>query len=551
MKKQEKLCYGASFKMDYSDEAIKKEETKVLLWDLCNKSTLEHISGNTIDEFFKFLKDNKKSATIFFHKFSDYIDTVLTYMEENDYKHTTLALTNVRYYKTLINGSNVCYGISFKIAKNAIITINDSKHKINSELVDIDKDFKLNVMKKYKLEDDKDYHKYYSEIIATSMDKMYENGMTGLTGGSDSLNSYKKSLNGEFEKIFTPLEKEIDDFIRKSYSGGSVYLNPSYQGKLNEDEKINVFDINSSYPGVMCESLLPYGRPEKFKGKYKKDDSYPLYIVKVKVELDLKENHLPTLMKKQNGFNEDGKVEYITSTEDAPIELHLNNVDLELMYIHYNIHNITFLGGYKFHGSTTLFKDYIMKIYEQKLLSVGAKKQLYKILLNALYGKFGKKTEDSDRIPYIEDGVIKYKKGEVKITKSVYTAMSSFISSYGRAKLYDAIHKNIKYFVYCDTDSIHLTTDSPIGIEINNTKLGAWKLEKVYTKSKYLGQKIYMGECEDGKLDIKVAGCQKGVKKYITFENFEYGNSYPGHILTKVVKGGKIKIPAYYTLLGR
>ena len=559
LKKEKQVVYAGDFETNNSNFAIRNRRTYVWLWDLCNVDTLEHITGNTIDEFFDVLRKFKKSTTIYFHNLKFDGSFILDYMLKKVYKNGMTALKRVGDFKTIITDLGEYYQISVRVNSKVIVKFNDSSKKIQGSVESIAKSYKLPILKgkiDYKLHREEKhnatpeeiaYIHNDTEIIARVLKMLYDKGMTRLTSGSDTLNKYEKSVGQEFRIHFPELPKEEDSFIRESYKGGSVIVNEKYQGRILY-ENVYVFDINSSYPSVMCEADLPCGKPKKFKKKYVEDEEYPLYICKVEVNLKLKEDHMPCIMNKEKKIS-GKKIEYIIDTNNDTIELYLNNVDMKLMFENYDVKEIEYQGGLKFQSSKTSFKNFILPIYEKKCTTTGAEKQLYKIWLNALYGKFGKKPESCDKVPYLDGEVVKFKTGIVKDTKSIYTAISCFITSYGRQKLHNAINANIEYFVYCDTDSVHLTTKYPKGIEIDDNKLGAWKLEKVYTKSKYLGQKTYMGESEDGKLDVKIAGCQKGVKKYITFENFEYGNSYPGHLLTISVKGGKILVDGMFTLL--
>ena len=117
--------------------------------------------------------------------------------------------------------------------------------------------------------------------------------------------------------------------------------------------------MNSLYPSVMANELLPYGEPIHFEGKYKPHPLYNLYIQSIRCQFEIKPGHIPTIQIKYGGvFNEN---EYLTSSNDQEVELCLTSVDLKLFFDHYNVYNIEYKGGWAFKGAHNLFKEYIDK----------------------------------------------------------------------------------------------------------------------------------------------------------------------------------------------
>ena len=147
-----------------------------------------------------------------------------------------------------------------------------------------------------------------------------------------------------------------------------------------------------------------------------------------------------------------------------------------------------------------------------------------------------------------------------EIRDSIYIPVASFITSYARNKTirtsqaikdYTIKNYNKDYYIYSDTDSIHLLDiDENIlksFVDIDDYKLGAWKIESKFIKGKYIRQKCYIELGYDDKLNVTVAGLPKKLGKYITFENFNKGlqilasDTEKEHKLTfKHVKGGVI-----------
>ena len=107
---------------------------------------------------------------------------------------------------------------------------------------------------------------------------------------------------------------------------------------------------------------------------------------------------------------------------------------LDAVLDHYDVFNIEYLSGWKFKSEKGLFKEYIDKWSTNK---IQAKKSgnhgLYlisKLFLNSLYGKFGTDTRMVNKVPYLQDGEVKYYYSEPKTRKGIYIAMASFITSY-------------------------------------------------------------------------------------------------------------------------
>ena len=109
-----------------------------------------------------------------------------------------------------------------------------------------------------------------------------------------------------------------------------------------------------------------------------------------------------------------------------------------------------------------------------------------------------------------------------------------------------------------DTDSIHtlLTNEEELKqfVDIDDYRLGAWKIESRFTRGKYLRQKCYIEEYKD-KINVTVAGLPGKLHKYINFDNFERGlellesDKKIEHKLTfKHVKGGVLLVDTDFTI---
>ena len=182
-------------------------------------------------------------------------------------------------------------------------------------------------------------------------------------------------------------------------------------------------------------------------------------------------------------------------------------------------------------------------------------------MLNSLYGKFGLNPNIQSKFPYLdEDGIVKYKMYEKEIRDSIYIPVASFITSYARNKTirtsqkikdYTIKNYNKDYYLYSDTDSIHLLKiDEEIlktFVDIDDFKLGYWKIESKFKKAKFIRQKCYIELNYDENLNVTIAGLPKKLGKYVDFNNFKIGMSILANdtkkehkLMFKHVKGGVI-----------
>ena len=406
--------------------------------------------------------------------------------------------------------------------------------------------------------------------MARALQIMFDEELTKMTIASDALNDFKSTCPN-FRELFPVLPIEIDRDIRQSYKGGFTYLNPIYKEK--ETGAGLVFDSNSMYPARMYNEVLPYSDPIFFEGQYQPDPLYPLYVQQLTCEFELKEGKIPSIQIKHNSFFIPN--EYVESSDGVEVTLVLTSVDLELFFENYNVTNITWHSGWKFKGTTGIFKTYIDKWTASK---IQAKKdgnfalyRISKLMLNSLYGRFGLNGNSRKKIPKVaEHGKVGYEIGELEERKTVYVAMASFITSYARANIIRASEAIREYslkkygfdaYVYSDTDSIHCLLSQEDVIELSKTmdiddyKLGSWKLESTYVRGKYLRQKCYIEqESYDAQINVTVAGFPKRLAPCVTFENFKIGFTTEGMDLQdrkltyKHVEGGVILVDTDFTI---
>lgn len=552
------------FETSNSDINIEKEYTRVWLWDIYDPNEKVHLTGNDIESFFDELF--KMSSTILYcHNLKFDGSFIISYLLKNGFFISDGRETGS--INTLITDRLIWYTFTVHYCGKQY-RFRDSAKKIKGSLEAAAKSFKLPIAKgsiDYKKHRDAgyiptkeeiEYIHNDTEILALILEYYYDNDMPGLTNASDAINTYKTMISKKgFNKFFPTIPKETDDFIRKSYKGGYCYLNPKYFDKLLEN--IYTYDVKSMYPSVMATAYLPYGIPIHYNGKYQEDNAFPLFIQQIRVDCKLKAGRIPSIQTKTFLTI---KLKYLTDTNGEMQELILTSYDLKRLLDDYIIYEIEYIQGYKFLASNMLFKRYVSHFYEMKETSEkGAKRELYKIFLNSLYGKFAMMCERQQAFPHLVQGTMKFKRGEIEEVPPVYTAVASFITAIARNKLIDAIYANIDSYVYSDTDSIHLLSPAK-NIKLGKN-LGDFDLENGWYENslphteiksgKYLGQKCYILCRKDGEIK-KIAGAPEKVKEEINIENFKVNftsnpSKFPKFRM-KNVDGGVLLIPTSFTI---
>lgn len=562
----------------------------VRVWAACavNIETLEteHLS-NSIDAFFEWLKD--KNTVVYFHNLKFDGEFLLAYLLRNGFKHEDSR--NAGTFDTLIADNGQFYSITVIFEKRnkkyKKVVFYDSLKKLPFKVATIAKAFNLDDEKLsidydaprpvgHELtEEEKRYVVNDCRIVAAALQIQFEQGLKRMTNASDALTSFKEIIGKkQFEHLFPVLPVDLDADIRRAYKGGFVYLKPEHRGRRGLQGM--TLDVNSLYPWAMYYNVLPYGYPMYFEGEPNPDEFYNLFIVRLSCAFDLKPGHLPTIQLKNNrAFVE---TEYLTTSDGDIVDMTLTCVDLQLMLDHYDVSDLTYHCGWKFKGMTGIFNEYIDTWMAVKENNTGALRQLAKLMLNSLYGKFATNPYAAQKVPvYDRDGVVQYLVREDDARDPVYTAMAAFITAYARDKTIRSGQAVFDRFIYADTDSLHLIGDTPPeGLTIHPTNLGAWKDEGHFTDSKYIRAKTYMetmihttaatlrncatllDTCEwverDGDVlrypvtTVTCAGMPDNVKEMVNYDNFKAGSSFFGKLVPRRFPGGVVLMPTTFTI---
>lgn len=499
--------------------------------------------GKDIASFVDFIAES--DSIVYFHNLKFDGTFLLDHMLRLGYKHVEGFPSQMGEFSTMIDRMGKFYSIRVWWFFGAKTEFRDSMKKLPFKVSEIAKAFDLPIRKGeidydaprpigYEpTQDELDYGFNDVEIVAAGLRALFDTGATKLTAGADSLAEFK-DVSGKrfFDKVFPILDPEIDMDIRTAYRGGFTYAHPNFKQRMLGYGK--VYDVNSLYPSVMYEKLLPYGEPEYFSGEYEYDRVYPLWIQSLTFTARIRKNFIPTIQVKKTSYFIESEYQEVI---DEPITMSFTNVDLEILYKHYHVEVVSFNGGWKFKGLTGLFNKFIDKWMEVKINSTGAMKQIAKLHLNSLYGKFATNPSLHPKYPVLEDNRVKLKLGEESTRDPVYTAMGAFITAYARQKTITAAQDNIKTFAYCDTDSLHLITTVAPKLDIDPDKLGAWKHEGDFNKAFYIRSKAYVEQivtkgdspCEPH-LDVHIAGLPMEVAEWVTFDHLYDGSELRGGV---------------------
>lgn len=524
--------------------------------------------GHDLNEFMEWLSN--KNTVCYFHNLKFDGEFILYWLLTHGFRYSEQPKDKT--FQTLITDDGLFYSIEVifhrhKSKKYEKVVFYDSLKKLPFKVATIAKAFELKQSKGsidytahrpvgYQMtEEEKEYVITDCMIVAEALKIQIEQGLKRMTNASDAMSAYKAMLGaGRFEKIYPVLPIELDSDIRRAYKGGYVYLKPEHKNRRGLQGV--TLDVNSLYPSVMYNCLLPYGYPVYFEGAPVPDENYPLFIIHIRCRFELKPGHLPTIQLKNNRrFRE---TEYLTTSrvkmgnewDDEPQEMYLTNVDYQLMLDHYDVEDLELINGFKFKGLTGLFKEYIDHWMHIKETTTGAKRQLAKLMLNSLYGRFAMNPMRRKKVPAMhpEKGVVMYSYTEVEEGDPVYTPMGCFITAYAREKTIRSAQAVYDRFIYADTDSLHLIGyDVPEDLDVHPTRLGAWKNEGCFQDSKFLRAKTYM-ETVDGKTKVTCAGMPDNVKEQVTYDNFHPGATFHGKLVPRRYPGGIILTPTDFTI---
>ena len=397
-------------------------------------------------------------------------------------------------------------------------------------------------------------------------------------------NPEKKKLERELAQLDKYLEmhgnfilnREQNLYGRLSFKGGFIYCNPTYKDKWIKQLGITL-DNNSIHPYHLRNMKLPdeYVAKAKnlkeFNRKYD-SDRYVYIAVINRVKAKVKRGCLPTIKLREDeikntkssydgiwGASVESEIDYKTALTQPDFEYLLENYKIEkldywLMVMTVNDDFSSKMGKYIDYWSS--------KKIEAKEAGDLFLYQESKAMMNSFIGFLGvnKDTFESSKKGKNE---LKNEGTSSDLAKS-YICISSFINAYSRTKTARTANKiGLKNFCYSAVDSIHMILPENckshgkydelktiayfknLDIKIDDYELGAWKIEKVWDRAKFIGANCY-GE---NSIQSGWGTTISGYKRQVPMKDFKIG--YKGtHLMAEKVKGGTLLLPTTYTVLG-
>lgn len=324
-------------------------------------------------------------------------------------------------------------------------------------------------------------------------------------------------------KLMVGIDRELYDVLKQSYKGGIVMntrqvndVNVLNEDKHISDNKLNLFDINSSYPYAMTKAIpvellktitYPYGG-QSITSEYLVIQDTTLYQV-MGLEWD-ESTRIPTIPKRtQDGLNHTIKHDYIDYIWGCELRLAISTGKIKFGLI---------TKKFEFR-SERIFETYVDELYEKRRKRckevgdlVGDK--LYKLLLNSLYGKFGQKLYPQKKIvdesgllfyasyiispptyvgedlwsitvdEYATDSDFKSDEDQISVVENSVSNIgflihiASYVAACGRTNLMKGVIEAGGYdnVYYMDTDSLIIKGELPADM-VNPSVLGMWAKE--------------------------------------------------------------------------
>ena len=565
----------------------------------------------SLDEWFKHCDQTSYSIHYFCNAKFD-CSFILCYLLKNGYKNAVgkgkfdMEPGEVSY---IISAKGLWYSVTFN--KNGrIVEIRDSLKLIPASVEDIAEAFETRRKtmttdgKEHKAGEPLSVHNADAIacnvlILAEAIQKMHQEQKFKLTIGACCLEEYKCFIGPNWDELFPNMGKitldpskfqadTADEYIRRAYRGGFCYIVDGKQGEHTGGCTVDVNGLHSYVMHSKSGNRYPVGAPVFWRGNVPDYVTNPknqfYYFIRVKCAFKLKPGFLPWVQIKGSMFYDPHK--YLENSmvmmydarlkdnvyypnryhgQDLRPTLTFTGSDWELFKEHYEVTDLDVLDGCFFQTQIGLFDQYINKYAEKKATQRGALREISKMCLNSLPGKFATTSDASYKVASLDEKDQLQFETIVKrdFSRLVYIPIGAAVTSYAKAVTVRLAQKNFHGvdrpgFIYSDTDSLHLdiSPDELIDIELDPKELGKWKLEAVWDKAAFLKQKTYMehivattdGEC-DPRYSVKCAGLPKKCKENFTAEleqgnktmtDFKPGLEIPGAMLPKYVPGGVI-----------
>lgn len=439
----------------------------------------------------------KRIARIYAHNGAnfDYL-SLLVYLQENE------LLKDCQYFMADSTG----IGIKIELVNGIEITLLDSYRLMPASLDKLTHTFGVdNVKQSVPDECKNDYllfkQKYpalfwsylradslgLQEVIYKFWQMMYDMfgsvGHLPMTLPSLALRVFTKFID---EGILTPNNPKLKQLERDAYKGGLTLCI-----QTGTYDSITVYDVNSMYPSVMASEHYPTSYNGYWTRQFDPNVTalWRAYFTQPRLP------YPPFLFDKERGAQYIGHGTYTTN---------------ELLHLRSIGGSFTITEGYVYRRTAPLFEHFVSTLYDRRkqatLEGDDALAFTLKIMLNSLYGKFAQREAGYKIVlgsgalirELLADKITFHLLGdflaieETREVRHTFVAVAAMITANARIRLHTLMQEHIDEFgvesvVYCDTDSIHVTT----GSMPTSPELGAVKEEQTGMIGAYAGKKIY------------------------------------------------------------
>jgi len=207
------------------------------------------------------------SNTIYFHNLAFDGTFIIDALFRDGFRHVQ-GNPSKGQFGSLISNTGQFYSITVRWRNGHTTEFRDSLKKLPMSVSNVAKAFKLAEAKgsiDYEAErpvgheitpEEAEYIRKDIVIVAKALKVQLQEGMTKLTVGADSLHEYKTLMGKrQFSRLFPVLPESMDSEIRRAYRGGFTYADPRFRAKIVGPGR--TYDVNSLYPSVMYDRLLP------------------------------------------------------------------------------------------------------------------------------------------------------------------------------------------------------------------------------------------------------------------------------------------------------
>lgn len=590
--------YVADFETTDSDELYKYDsktgepiyKQRVWLAGYKNLATMESKYFTSLDDFMKDIlsRQNNTHREYGIHNLKFDGSFIIPWLFRNGYT-VSIEKPQPKQFSVLVDNRNNWYSITIQVTKRRKVTIWDTLKLFPTALEYLPEVYGTPTKK---IREDQDFYTKHRPIGYEPDERDLQYFENDLQVPAEALNEHIKLYGLRFKKTqasqafynfeqtfkawrfrFPALDTEVDEVIRPAYWGGISYVPKHKAGK--DFHNILVYDINSSYPDKAANYKLPYGKPLYQFGEGKHPDMSKFWVAEVLIKFKLKsEDHLPCIPSKAISEGRPLEIDKWVGDSKGIVKITLSSIDYMNIQESYDFEIIRWC--WSIHWAWKVQKEvanFVINRYEdrqkykalikeelekpkpdmEKVREWDTMQNRAKIDINSFYGKFGEEIVKLGKTPYEvkdeegnEDIVWKTdREDEASDYNKKFLPIAMAITAWGRRQLLLLANKLGKYFLYCDTDSVHFLKEGGKQIidklvkegkiEVDKNKLGAWDFEGEYIKGRFLRSKCYMEEKPDGTLEATVAGLPADPhtgnfskkRSFLTWDNFHIGLVIP------------------------